>query len=927
MYSCPSNIPYSYPLSSVVSNCRTCNDGWVPFKEEVAVATPPYMLVLNRVRCSQCSSGTFAPSGATRCYDCIEGSYCSYGLMYQCPSSLPYSNPLSSLLNQCRNCDEGHIPVGFSTSVGVIPSITYVEGVSCNACSPGTYALWRAPTCSNCEPGKYQPNQGQTSCLTCSSGLVSSAGSASCSTPPPCNSAPGICSGYSQQGSYCSGSASASMWADCPVGYSCSGEVNADGGNACPIQCYPGSFQPNQGQAFCLSCDQGQYQDDYAQTSCLSCSPGTYSAYGNGELSSCRPCNAGWYQPLAGQSSCSFCDTGTYQPNQGQTSCLLCEPGKYRPWWDSSVCLSCNAGWYQPLAGQESCDQCPQGFTSLAGSTSCPYPTCFDKVLSDKSDWHDSGDITYTCSWYQPWAVRCSDYGNSYAYEGMTANQACCACGGGQDTPARCDQAPWLYDELATYTYTRACQNVTVHQGCLRLLNPICDGAFTSSYGGSCTACKQGYYLPPTRTARLCSNYGPAGVSPYYSDVKVCQRCRSNLGICTAIGQTLEQCSQNRTTDAQCVPCTNALGISNTVYTGPSRSGYNQCPFKCIDGFYLSGNTCLSCQCQVGEYRVGCGLTSAGSCVSCTTMGPNNTAGDTGNAFYTSTGVPYNTDTCMFECKVGYYLRFDGVCASIGSVPLDACQLGQEYTGPGPTCIQCSGSVNRVAPSSNAFYIVPGICEWRCDDGFYRNADATACVQCSDTASMCTLGKYLSRGCYGASDVVCSPCNSFSSPSMDAVATYRPQTIPGDFSSNSMCVWDCNVGMYKSVDGTSCVACTNGPANSVYVDVGPSAPPSDYITQCPFVCNQGTYLSEDAQAQLQCRACTLNLEATCAAAAVYPTPTGCIGQVTCTTCYGVQPCGGGQDAYITPCDNGPPFADNYRYVFVLCATARRHACV
>ncbi|MBR2412857.1 MAG: hypothetical protein IKB10_04330 [Alphaproteobacteria bacterium] len=43
----------------------------------------------------------------------------------------------------------------------------------------------------------------------------------------------------------------------------------------------------------------------------------------------CVACDAGTYQPSAGQYSCITCDAGTYQPNAGQASCIDAPVGNY----------------------------------------------------------------------------------------------------------------------------------------------------------------------------------------------------------------------------------------------------------------------------------------------------------------------------------------------------------------------------------------------------------------------------------------------------------------------------------------------------------------------------------------------------------------------------------------------------------------------
>lgn len=49
----------------------------------------------------------------------------------------------------------------------------------------------------------------------------------------------------------------------------------------------------------------------------------------------------------------------------------------------------------------------------------------------DVDRWYDADGSDFDCKWYSESASHCSAYGNSLANFGYTANQACCACGGG----------------------------------------------------------------------------------------------------------------------------------------------------------------------------------------------------------------------------------------------------------------------------------------------------------------------------------------------------------------------------------------------------------------------------------------------------------------------------------------------------------------
>jgi len=53
-------------------------------------------------------------------------------------------------------------------------------------------------------------------------------------------------------------------------------------------------------------------------------------------------------------------------------------------------------------------------------------PACFDYP----EGWHDSDGIKYDCNWYAT-SNNCEDFGDGWPHLGKTAQEACCACGGG----------------------------------------------------------------------------------------------------------------------------------------------------------------------------------------------------------------------------------------------------------------------------------------------------------------------------------------------------------------------------------------------------------------------------------------------------------------------------------------------------------------
>lgn len=387
-----------------------------------------------------------------------------------------------------------------------------------------------------------------------------------------------------------------------------------------------------------------------------------------------------------------------------------------------------------------------------------------------------------------------------------------------------CD--PSLYEILVTFnpnSTNLVCTSQT-QPGCASLTYPTCDLRFSApNYFGSCSTCSPGYYLPSGPTNRTCStNGGPNNApAPYYGETRTCLPCRTLSGICTIAGYTLEACTTSgRIGDAKCIPCTNSPS-PNTVYTGPSPGNLNQCPYRCADGYYQnSQGNCVNCQtdpCPTGKYRSGCVGNYSGTCIDCTNRGNLNT---NLNSLYTSAGTPFDQNTCAYQCVSGYFLKSDGNCTSMGSVPSGICSLGQKWIS-GTTCVTCTGTA-EAKPASNSFYIIGGLCEWTCSYGYFRNGNT--CTQCSDPLTKCTsLGRgfYMKQACTLDHDVVCEACNSFP-PSMDAVATYRGPKYPigGDGLESNLCIWDCNAGYYKA-DGLvpACVRCTNKPLSAEYTQV------------------------------------------------------------------------------------------------------------
>jgi WD40 repeat protein len=208
----------------------------------------------------------------------------------------------------------------------------------CSSCLAGKANPTPGGLCTDCPNGYAQPFSGQTSCLPCGRGNVSTltTGSTSCSR--------------------------------CGVGRFGSAIVNL----AC-ADCDPGTYQPSTGQSRCLFCGSGTYTNASLATGCLSCTPGFSLSDVGG--TSCVACSAGRYSTIFGAGDCTSCSPGRTTPGgpfaSGQTSCILCAVGKSSNAGDPQ-CSDCAVGFFAPTEGSVSCTSCPAGlFNNQTGLTSC----------------------------------------------------------------------------------------------------------------------------------------------------------------------------------------------------------------------------------------------------------------------------------------------------------------------------------------------------------------------------------------------------------------------------------------------------------------------------------------------------------------------------------------------------------------------------
>ena len=323
------------PIGRYQDETSSSNNLWLTCKH---CGPGAYQDEQGKTSCKACESGKTHESayGATSdvvCYKCDPGKYSiDYTVRYH------QDNAANTLSVDSTECQALASAAGYSFTTGCNRNYNFPGGCSKN--SAGSYFEYNtcsgqycnthwmfscvsknfksATLCQTCEAGKFQDEEGQTSCKDC----VGNSWSHSSRT-------------------YCE---------SCSVGrYTYN--VNADSG-VC-FECQTGQYQNEKGQTGCKNCPAGQYQDSYLSTSCHNCNAGTYQDL-NGQYS-CKNCPIYHYQDAVGQDHCHMCNTYQYNMLPGMTSCFPCS---------SSI-----------RSGHNQCDSAHQCWRYIAEMWFCPAPT------------------------------------------------------------------------------------------------------------------------------------------------------------------------------------------------------------------------------------------------------------------------------------------------------------------------------------------------------------------------------------------------------------------------------------------------------------------------------------------------------------------------------------------------------------------------
>ncbi|EPR58001.1 GCC2 and GCC3 domain-containing protein [Toxoplasma gondii GT1] len=237
---CPPGTFSSAATASVVSECAACTAGHYCSGPGASVETgkcaPGYF----------CKSGSRSPTpedAAENFGPCPAGTYCDVGTHTPTPCNAGTYGPSPRAVDEkaCVPCDAGSFcdQPGLTKPVGPCGEGYYCEAGSDRAtptgkeCPAGKKCPGGSPAPSPCQPGTYQSQQGQSTCVECSAG------------------------------SYCGVAATGET--PCPAGSFCPPGTKHGQENLCP----PGTFRANTGATSlsdCTPCGEGDFCGNFGLT-------------------------------------------------------------------------------------------------------------------------------------------------------------------------------------------------------------------------------------------------------------------------------------------------------------------------------------------------------------------------------------------------------------------------------------------------------------------------------------------------------------------------------------------------------------------------------------------------------------------------------------------------------------------------------------
>ncbi|OPJ68136.1 hypothetical protein AV530_013665 [Patagioenas fasciata monilis] len=455
---CPLGTANGLTAQADVTACQVCPRGYLSLESGAGCRACPdgYSCDPRSGVQRSCSPGRYSPEGELECQECPEGYICPDGQSRQhclagqqpnpsrthCVTCTPGSFSTEDTL-LCQPCPAGHfcsdgLAVPPCPAGSFKPKETLRTPSSSSSCLPGIGLCLKCPAgyfCPAgasfpvpCQPGTFNPLQGQdeaSDCRACPAGRAcTQAGLAQ----PDAECLPGYVCPAGSSSSHSPSNAcppgtvgndfnlfDKSQCETCPAGFVC---MRGTGGKQkpptpCPVghYCPPGTKHPMQhkcapgtwsnrtsltSEEECFPCPAGWFCVGGARSPTGMCSSGHYCPQGTWRGTQ-HPCPAGTYSPRLGNGrvgDCIACPAGAFCTS-GTSKPVPCPLGTYRMEYGAKVaadCIPCPAGYYCPELGtvtprtcgagnfsghgQSLCSDCPEGTfcneTGLTAPQDCP---------------------------------------------------------------------------------------------------------------------------------------------------------------------------------------------------------------------------------------------------------------------------------------------------------------------------------------------------------------------------------------------------------------------------------------------------------------------------------------------------------------------------------------------------------------------------
>eukprot|EP00347_Sterkiella_histriomuscorum_P016022 403354791 len=788
--------------------------------------------------CTQCTAGVYCEGANTPEQTCIKGHYCpaftTRATQYPCPAGTYQDQLGKTAVSDCITCQSTYYcPQGSSKQIQCPP------GTICNSTELREYQMVPCPA------GFYNPNLGQTTCVSCPLGAFCPSGSAYPQLCPPgtYNDQP-----EQKQKTDCK---------TCPDNYVCSVFGLTDYDDISQPNIEAGYLSPAGVQyAQQLPCPPGTIDNDKNLTNineCDLCPAGSACELGTALTAYTRKmviCEPGYY-----------CPTGTLHDKQ-----YPCPGGTYSAAHDltlSTQCNQCPAGYFCP-PGSYKPFICPGGYFCLAGTENFQHSPCSNGTYSYKKGLTSAIECTicptgHFCREHSTQPEKCPKGTYNDVQGAFIADNSIVSNSGSIKTCKICSEG-----------YYCPTEGMSAMIKCPK-------GTYSPSGSYICLECQEGHDCQTTDGITF-TDYKANKNTPngYYSDGVVQYICPPGH-FCPTATKIYHQCPSGTYMPNSLIDSVNYVGNSQSNQCIKTPAGYftqlrastsysdNICELgyycpegsnnayvnRCPRGFYTDEFQSTSCKtCPAGyycdEYNIYPVICPQGYYCPAQTYEPTPCSKGT---FGSLLGNQASTD-CL-SCLPGQY------CSQAGlSAPDGLCDPGYFCKGGAYKADPTDGITGDVCTAG-------GFCEYgskrvkECPPGTYNpNTKAktqTDCIQCLPgyycaganlplPTAKCEAGYYCPSGSSNSKQLT-SPPGYFSLEGA-ASPTICPQGTYNQFTSKSECT-KCRAGFYCDEEGMS---------NNIKDCSRGNYCPESSIT--PTKCPAGTYNNQfNAQKLADCKQC------------------------------------------------------------------------